>query len=370
MANLSVPYAILPRIENTHVVEIDYDDDEDTNTLHRYILGVQENKLYEWKNMFMGHLGAWCVGSSKDFLMLLDSNGSPFLVNPSSTKSIRLPNFPTKFMYVSYSYFVQFLRKTFVSKGVVMRSPSPSQYTLAIMYSYPCKLAFCKNGTWVQLHDAKHTYCDIVFHNNILYALGENCSLEAWEFGDQENPRKIFDAELKVEIDAAENVKFPENLFSTRYYLVISEGEFLLVERFIGNNVNADGVAVCEGDFDDGEIRPYRTLHFGVYKLDFRKLRWGKKKSLHDQVLFLGTNESTSVPAKAISGCEANSIYFTDDRLEEMGLDYSYGGHDWGVFILHDGSVKLLTPFTDKLDPPPIWVVPTSEGLSNLPLSS
>ncbi|KAK7327972.1 hypothetical protein VNO77_22066 [Canavalia gladiata] len=366
MAILSVPYAILPSIEDTH------DDDIDNymklqKSVHRSILSVSEKKRCEWKNMFLGHPSSWCVGSSRDWLFLLDANGFPSLLNPSSAMSICLPNFPIEFIPSgSYFYYDPYVVRIFVSKAVLMHSPSPSQYTLVIIYGSSCKLAFCtEHGTWVQLHDAKRSYCDIVFLNNVLYALAEGGSVEAWEFrNNQRVPNKVFDVKPTMEIDKEERRQFPIDLFSTQMYLVISEGEFLLVKRYIGNFVTADGLVVYEGySEDDGnEICPYRTKHFVVYKLDFTKINWEKKSSLHDQVLFLGANESTSLPAKAFSGCEANSIYFTDDRWQEMGLDYLYGGQDWGVFSLQDGSVKLLTPDENRLDPPPIWVVPTSQG--------
>ncbi|KAK7312761.1 hypothetical protein VNO77_36872 [Canavalia gladiata] len=248
-----------------------------------------------------------------------------------------------------------------------MNSPSASQYTLVIIYGCSYKLGFCtENAKWVQLHDSKRSYCDIVFLNNVLYALAEDGSVEGWEFGNnQPVPKKVLDAKPTMEIDEEEYRQFSIDLYSTQVYLVISEGEFLMVKRYIGNFVNADGLVVYEGYYEDDKICPYRTKHFVVYKLDFTKINWEKKRSLHDQVLFLGGNESASLPAKAFSGCEANSIYFTDDRLIEMGMDYLYGGHDSGVFSLQDLSVKLLIPNVGRMDPPSIWVIPTSHGLRN-----
>jgi hypothetical protein len=57
----------------------------------------------------------------------------------------------------------------------------------------------------------------------------------------------------------------------------------------------------------------------------------------------------------ANTGCGENLIYFSDDRWEEMNFDYSYGGHDWGVFNLQYSSVsvKLLALYANKMDRPP-----------------
>ncbi|XP_061376185.1 F-box protein At4g35733-like [Gastrolobium bilobum] len=302
--------------------------------------------------------GAWCVGSSRNWLVLLDINGSPFLLNPSSATFIHFPPFPHTFIHpVEHSYFVQFLQKTFVSKVALMCSTSPLHYTLAILYGCPCKLALCKSNTWVKISDAKSFYSDIVFSNNYLYALAEDGSVDAWDIW-QRIPRKILDVKPTIERAEEEDREFPRDNFSTQLYLVISEGDLLLVKRYIGNFVNADGEVLKE---EPDTVCLYRTKHFIVYKLDLRKIKWQKIRSLRNKVLFLGANESTSVPSQALSGYEANSIYFTDDRWEEMNLDWSYGGHDWGVFNLQNKSVKLFTPYEIKINSPPIWVVPTTK---------
>ncbi|KAK7329915.1 hypothetical protein VNO77_24097 [Canavalia gladiata] len=82
--------------------------------------------------------------------------------------------------------------------------------------------------------------------------------------------------------------------------------------------------------------------------------------SLRDQVLFLGANESISISVQPFSGCEPNSIYFTD-RWDEMSLNCLDGGHDWGTFNVQDKSIKLLCPYAYKIAPPPIWVIPTPD---------
>jgi hypothetical protein len=367
MASLSrVPYAILPSLfQETNL----NDEKDNTSDVHRSIFVLFENKRYELNNMLKAHPGAWCVGSSHNFLVFLDNNGYPLLLNPSSETCINLPPFPNSLIrrasVPSYSYYVEHLRKFFVAKAALMCFPSPSQYTLAIMYgTYPlCKIAFCSNrrASWVELLDAKQCYCDIVFDNNNFYTLTGDCSIEGWDFR-QQVPRKILYVNHPIiDKDKEEETKFPSDKFSSKLYLVISKGYFFLIERFIGNFVNSDGEVVYEGSNlsnEGDEVCPYRTKHFSVYKLDFVKKRWEKIKCLNGGVIFVGVNESKFV-AKNL-GCEGNLIYFSDDRWEEMNLDYSYGGHDWGVFDLQDSSIKFLAPYANKMDPPPIWMVPNS----------
>ncbi|XP_058751005.1 uncharacterized protein LOC131624023 [Vicia villosa] len=358
----TTPYVILPSFNQ----ETNYEDED--NNVHQNILILFDNKYYKWNTIFNSYGGAWCVGSSNNFLIFLDNKGCPFLLNPSCNTFIHVPPFTTSFIQhtnvPSYSYYVQSLRKTFVSQAILMSSPSASQYTLAIMYDYPCRIAFCNNhnASWVKLYDAKRFYSDIVFDKNILYALDEDGSIEGWDFLRQKIPRKILEVNYPTMIlDKEKEVKFPIDKFSTKFYLVISKRDFLLIERFIGNFVHANGEVVYEGGnrLDQVEICSYRTKHFNMYKLDLVKRKWEKIKSLDGQVVFVGANESKLMDASKC-GNKESLIYFSDDRWEEMNLDYSYGGHDWGVFNLQDSSVKFFAPYANKMDPPPIWMVPYS----------
>ncbi|RYR75359.1 hypothetical protein HN51_020887 [Arachis hypogaea] len=357
--SLSVPYALLPSLQQTHLI----DDDDDPITVDRSIFSLSEKKLYEWKNTLKGHVGAWCVGSSHGWIILLDQNGVPLLLNSSSSTTINVPPLPLSFLHpVTYSYFAEYLRKTFIVKAILMCCSSPSSYILAIMYGSNYKIAYCNSATWVELPDDKQSYCDIVFSSNYLYALTQDGSVEVWNICGQ-IPKRLILLTPTADANYKEEKPYLENNFSRNLYLVVSAEEILLVTRFIGNFVNDDGLVIEEGDLLSSEdtqplICPYRTKYFSVYKLDIEDKRWKKMRSLHDKVLFLGANESVSMDAKACLGCEANSIYFTDDRWEEMTLDYMYGGHDWGVFNLEEKCVKSLMQCANRIDPPPIWVVP------------
>ncbi|MED6106666.1 hypothetical protein PIB30_006290 [Stylosanthes scabra] len=154
---LSVPYALLPSIKQPD--DIDDDDDDDPSTVNRSILNLSENKRYEWKNMLRGHVGAWCVGSSHGWIVLLDQNGIPILWHPSSSTSINLPPLPHAFLQpFPYSYFAEHLRKSFIAKAILMCSSSPSSYILAIIFGTDQKIAYCKSATWVKLPDEKQSY--------------------------------------------------------------------------------------------------------------------------------------------------------------------------------------------------------------------
>ncbi|KAL3828316.1 hypothetical protein ACJIZ3_017118 [Penstemon smallii] len=54
---------------------------------------------------------------------------------------------------------------------------------------------------------------------------------------------------------------------------------------------------------------------------------------------------------------KGNSIYFTDDYWDRMDEDYSYGGHDMGIFSLEDGTIEpLLDSNQQRFEPTPFWI--------------
>jgi hypothetical protein len=138
----------------------------------------------------------------------------------------------------------------------------------------------------------------------------------------------------------------------------------LLVVRRIGEFVDEEGRVLHEGDLlTDKAAEPlvcaYRTLLFGLFRMDFDKETWVSMTSLDDQAVFVGGNHSASVLTCDLPGCEKNSVYFTDDYWERMNEDYLYGGHDMGVYNLKDKSVKHFYQLDAlKIQPPPCWFLP------------
>ncbi|CAN0879285.1 hypothetical protein LINGRAHAP2_LOCUS12943 [Linum grandiflorum] len=95
-----------------------------------------------------------------------------------------------------------------------------------------------------------------------------------------------------------------------------------------------------------------------------KKKKWVKAESLgENRAIFLGESHSVAVPATG--GVAADCIYYNDDYWEMMDLDYTFGGHDIGVFSLRDGKIveqfdgELLTGDYSKIEPPPSWIVPS-----------
>ncbi|CAI9771163.1 unnamed protein product [Fraxinus pennsylvanica] len=337
-------------------------------------LEARFEKLQEWR----------FVGSSHGWLLLLDEKADPILLNPFSGISFQLPGKETfphihsiqevrddvfkvhyKFRNDSVFYDLKTLRKLLIVKAVLSTSrPCNTNCTVIIMYDVlrTSRLAFCRPGQsgWTGFGGEIESYYDILCNANTLYTLGAGPSVEVWEL-DEFAPRRkmVIQARCPPNWTEAHQI-YPSDLYSSKCYLVFSSGEMFLVARYIGEFVRYDGEVVYEGDTltdyaSNTLICPYKTVQFHVYKLDFDQ----KVESLNGCALFVGGNHSISVVAKDHPGCTSDAIYFTDDYLERMDEDYSYGGHDMGIFKLGDGSIEpLLDCDQERIEPPPFWIVP------------
>ncbi|KAA8531699.1 hypothetical protein F0562_006584 [Nyssa sinensis] len=310
------------------------------------------------------------VGSSHGWLGILDETADPYLFNPLSETRIQLPtketfphilgvsekrvgdsdDFVVKYIYggscVCRLMTAKELQYNLVSKAILNADPSSSSsknnYVVVVIYSPESKLAFCNQGdnAWKAELNAKYPpYGDIMCNNNQLFALSESGLIEVWDI-DSTCPVKTMEIQPSFPSKMAETWRSLRDLYSSRWYLVESSGDLLLVSRHVGEFVRDDNTPVYEAD-----------------------LLIDEDESLSDRVLFLGANHSMSLSAVDFPECKKNSIYFTDDYWERMNEDYSYGGHDLGVFNLGDASVEPIYEFdTRKIEPPPVWIVPSPFG--------
>ncbi|CAA3009150.1 Hypothetical predicted protein [Olea europaea subsp. europaea] len=329
------------------------------------------------------------VGSSHGWLILLNQKADPILLNIFTGFCHQLPGKETfphihairevenevfEIHYKSWDYSVSHSSKTLrqlsVVKAVLSENPSScdADCKAIIMYNVLCKskLAFCRLGDceWTGFDGGIESYHDIVCNNNMLYALGAGPSVEIWDLSESTPSMKmIIQVPSPRKLTESHQI-YPSDLYSSQWYLAFSSGEMFLVVRYIGEFVRFDGVVVYEGDTltdhsSQPLICPYRTVKFHVYKLDFDQKLWLPVQSLNDYALFVGGNHTELLPVKEHPGCKGNAIYFTDDYWDRMDEDYSYGGHDMGIFNLEDGSIEPLLDFDqERIEPPPFWIVP------------
>ncbi|KAG8369755.1 hypothetical protein BUALT_Bualt14G0046700 [Buddleja alternifolia] len=297
------------------------------------------------------------VGSSHGWLIVIDKNTNiPFLLNPFSETLIHLPtkNIPST-----------------IIKAILSANPSSHKnYTVILIYEHGynnTKLAFCRHGNeeWTYLEGEPETYYDIVctdLNNNILLALGPGPLVEAWDLGVPIPKKKtlIQDSCPKTLLEN-ENI-FPNDLYTSQWYLALSFGQIFLVVRYIGEFVRYDGKVVYEGDTltdyaSEPLVCPYRTVDF---KLDLENKNWIEVDCLDDFAMFLGGNQSMMLSTTIHRELKRNVIYFTDDYWDRMNEDYSYGGHDMGIYNMEYGIIDAINvdcqEQLQRIVPPPFWI--------------
>ncbi|KAI3469885.1 hypothetical protein Pfo_026548 [Paulownia fortunei] len=274
-----------------------------------------------------------CVGSSHGWLAFLDEAANPFLLNPFSRTRIHLPEIRP-------------------SQEALHQIPN---YAVIVTYSVPgqTKLAFCRHGDeeWSDLEGKAETYYDVVCCDqiNMVFALGPGPSVEAWDLNETIPKKTMMIQDSCPRKLARANQTFPSDLYSSQWYLALSCGQMFLVVRYIGEFVRYDGEVplVC----------PYKTVEFHVFKFAADQKNWIEVESLNDFALFLGGNQSIMMSTKEHAELKGNAIYFTDDYWDRMDEDYSYGGHDMGIFKLEDGSIEpVLDCQEQRIEPPPFWI--------------
>ncbi|KAH7522555.1 hypothetical protein FEM48_Zijuj07G0151100 [Ziziphus jujuba var. spinosa] len=139
-----------------------------------------ENKIYKINNVFDGFHGARCVGSSHGWLVILDKETNPHLLNPFSGAKVQLPLINTSIpyqelqMFGTSPYFVRILGKFCISKAILMSSylclsdvSRGKSFCVVVIYGPSSqRLAFCMSGdsTWTRFGGYDHDYLDIICH--------------------------------------------------------------------------------------------------------------------------------------------------------------------------------------------------------------
>ncbi|KAG6412180.1 hypothetical protein SASPL_124850 [Salvia splendens] len=324
--------------------------DENTKEIqHLSFYNLKNNKPYNLKlPPCLKNTQFQCIGSSKGWLAFLNQTlKNPFLFNPSSQALIHLPQNHHQ-----------------ITKLILSQDPSLRPHTYAaVAIQTPLisgKLSFSRNrdATWHDLSNPSETYYDAVCCDatNTLFALAPRLQVESWNLND-DSPTKttVIRASFPRSLCLAKEA-FPRDLYSSQLYLALASGGGIVTAvRYVGDYVRYDGEAVCEGDtltdyMAAPLVCPYRTMGFRVLRADVSGGDWGDVEGLGDYAMFVGGNE-TAV------GLRKNAIYFTDDYWERIDEDYSYGGHDFGVFCMKDSRFEhVLHLEMDKINPPPFWI--------------
>ncbi|KAH7521885.1 hypothetical protein FEM48_Zijuj07G0079400 [Ziziphus jujuba var. spinosa] len=306
---------------------------------HMSLINVEDNKLYNIKNLFKGFSKVLCLGTSYTWLMILEKEANPHLVNPFSPQlKIQLPSIETLFMSCSSSLLLlkQLLRKMYISKAILVPDSfrNKSYSVVVIIFGLKRRLAFCKLGdsTWSQFGN-DICYDDIICCNSMLYVFHSTTLVEVWDIRS-DFPKKVLDLELyTIIVEVKREFSY---LPRPKINFVESMGELFAVLHIIGE--------------DDGEIG------FGIYKLDYGGGNWVRMEDLRGGALFISENGSMLVTVGDFLKGREDFIYFT---VREKDLDDEYY-YNIKVYNFKD---KILVDKTDgdeyrRIVWPPLWIVP------------
>lgn len=281
--------------------------------------------VYKIKNVFKEFPCANYVGSSHGWLVFFDKSIIHFF-NPLSKDCIQLPEIRG------------------VSTAIVSSNPSNNKNFLVVVVVRR-RLLFCRNKdkAWTALDDAcsSYGYEEIMFHNDHLYALASNKSLDVWDCRESVPMKSMY----VPGSDAGVTVIDPT------YFLVESVmGEILRVMKY----------------------KIQTRTQFLVEKLNSAHQTWEKVEVLGDQILFVFRNQAISISNRSIAGCEENAVY----DFDHDSWFSNYAGHGIGQYNLEgDGICKFKREYWMRsrnffdcpdiyelrycIDQKPFWIVPT-----------
>ncbi|KAJ1386689.1 hypothetical protein SESBI_40614 [Sesbania bispinosa] len=286
-----------------------------------------------------------CCGFSHGWLATIDSRHVITLLNPfKKVPPIRLPPLDMDFPQCS------------VYKVTLSADPitNPNDYVVVAIYSLNCCLSFIRAGQkfWTYVDNDYFGVTDVTFYRGLVYAVNQWENIVSFNLSYSDDPFG------KEQI-------FPNNVLQGRYdetfsqmsYLVKSlEGDLWMVTRSFATDLGDDNNTYNKG-----------TNSFKVYKLELdlqsgRLLQELRLKSLGDNVLFLGDNDSISVSASYFSNSlQRDSIYFTHDYNAETPIPYTPRSFDLGIYNVKDESFDyhyLYNPSFTRM-PPAFWVLPS-----------
>lgn len=315
-----------------------------------------------------------CGSSPGGWLITVHENGEIQVLHPFSKVAINLPPITklpdvvsSKMKKKKLMYTVRMtsagmdsekllpadsVRDSYIYK-VIMSTSDPATATVMSIQGHPKKLAFYRPGkdsTWSLVKgDANVRLADVIFYRGKFYA-AQN-SGQVFVVGGLDSPSPVIES----------TITRPYPLASDRHYLVESSGELLLVMRTRFQPMDDFDLLQEDIDPDQDPDSIYRTTSFIVSKLDVDRRKWVEIYDLGgDCALFLGFNQSFSLLSSEFPGCKANSIYFTDDYVENY-IFQPFGGHDIGVYDLQRNTVKKCYPSDALLiKPPPVWFTTNS----------
>ncbi|CAL0314626.1 unnamed protein product [Lupinus luteus] len=308
------------------------------------------------------------------------------LINPflGDGKTIKLP--PIEFCYEDE---IDRMDQYGVVKAILSKEPnvSPRDYEVVALYGVYARLAHYKSGdkfwSYAEVIDME-PLSDVIFYKDLVLAVDRFSWIKSFTLEPKREIQTINCSPwyLKQNTLMKKLPRKARNYVLGAYLVQNSKGYLLLVRRcFWDKDVFAakviaeakrlreialkdEHVEVEESESEEKEEGPYLTLEFKVYILSFssrgkRLMRKIRTRTLNGETLFLGDNNSISVPTSKYPQLHPNPIYYTDYYYDVYIRNYEFGSCDTGIFNVENGKFdKHYVPsFSTKAMPPPIFVV-------------
>ncbi|XP_024930900.3 probable F-box protein At4g22060 [Ziziphus jujuba] len=280
---------------------------------------LTQNKVYEVKKVFGRFSDFCCVGSSCGWLVILDAKKDPKLHLVDPFTGFEIGGFPSV-----RSLFPERIRRRedMIAKAILSSDPYVNnKFVVVVMHSFSQGIAFCEQGDkqWTEVSESeqddqeqddedKH-YCDIIHHNEKLYALTlELGQVEVWKLQLQRHdrgssPTKLFTIECLTVLDewrtyGLDLYRLNTMCYKVRCHLVeSSSGEILLVLRLVGKYDNMSSIG-------------FITRRFAAYKLDSSGQGWVSIMSVSDRAKLIAEYQHCVE-------YERYSTYNSDDYLTQ-----------------------------------------------------
>lgn len=232
-----------------------------------------------------------------------------------------------------------------------------NSFMVVAFYTADSSLGFLRGGElfWSSIETmVEYAITDAIFYKGQVYAVDKNFG-RIVSFDVKSSSRKPQKAKIHNTTDMCSS--------SQSYLVESSKGELLHVRRFLK----------LQREWDQLTMPVTRT--FKVYKLVFDDngsvAQQVELKTIGDETLFVGDNQSLSVSASSFSWCRSNSIYYTSDSItvEEDYLNFNHCHQcDMGIFNLEEGTTTPIQCYPQNSSyefnlEPAIWILPPINGL-------
>ncbi|CAI0400593.1 unnamed protein product [Linum tenue] len=297
-----------------------------------------------------------CCGSSHGWLAFEEDDFGITLYNPFTGARISLPPVTLYNPLTGARISLPRLKSQYLAKKVVLSadpSTHPQDYMVAAVLKYDGfrTLVVIRPGrddqNWTHFTQWTNSTClqgwpllaELIVHDgDWIYATGDGGVLA------RANVQGVGTADYQPRLElVVPKWCNPLPTMALHYIVEPSRGdELLMIVRWFENIGNKYGVATRLTN----DIKVFKLVGDGG----------GEVEDLNGDAVFIGDSHSVAIPATEFEGCEADTVYYTEDHED---VAHNYDQDDIGKFNIKNKRFKVLSKAPDSEMPHPIWIFPT-----------